>query len=806
MRRFIYGTHVLLHMSLFLFFWAISDFFYTVDASLGAVSRYCLVGSMAVYMLLSILPLIFSDCPYNTPLTNPIRISGMLLLYGCRFVLRCLKRLWCDPKEPIFPLTHRPYFKGLRFDKSCLLSFEAKNRAAGLERHAMEWLFKENDLSDNDMDRFLEGLPGYISSPQTERDQMYDYLTGDYALGRIREHFLTCATSLELSEEASISRVLCCVKSLRLIFRRSIESVQNPSDKDRKDLKLQEQYIHDIIGDLTNLCRRDVEDPCLRVALRAACIRGLVIQGFLTQLAKSEETRRATSQETRKQFLPLESLMPIYLFLQKKENVIQELCQDDKTNSMKNVLLSEGPLINLIVLANDILLIKSTSSSSLSFCWKALDILLKQLGIARTGVSESIRSRFNDIRKLALGQDDQEKQIFRVTPLLEILHTVVRGMRLSQALIDHVEYTNLAGVLFGKEPLQNGDFLEAFARYLPTYIANLPSDDGRKFMGDLVRDDDLWANLQVNLWNAQQSDRPTTDKLRIFEDCCIVIEVAFSSLEDSERVDWREPEFGSLVQQFESFIAHCFRSSFMGRATSFHVGIIRAQCSKALLTQFLSDFERDGAIFFRSQWDVASLARLFWTLGIGDDGDAAFWQPYINGGCLDEAIAPKAMAQIARDGHLLIFHTLGRLATTAAPLYGSGLNKHLEKVEKLQRKVIKDRRSRSRDAASDSVWEKLRRLRKDISDLRDISDKERNSSMYDLLRVIDEVLPPGSKEPGSSEDAERKCPIPSTLPPRKQRPRVNPWSLSFSSDSTAVDEGSSCATPTVEDTFGGASS
>ncbi|KAF8468054.1 hypothetical protein DFH94DRAFT_613941, partial [Russula ochroleuca] len=30
MRRFMYGTYVLLHISVFLFFWALSDFFYTV--------------------------------------------------------------------------------------------------------------------------------------------------------------------------------------------------------------------------------------------------------------------------------------------------------------------------------------------------------------------------------------------------------------------------------------------------------------------------------------------------------------------------------------------------------------------------------------------------------------------------------------------------------------------------------------------------------------------------------------------------------------------------------------------------------
>ncbi|KAH9984595.1 hypothetical protein BJV77DRAFT_167074 [Russula vinacea] len=45
MRRFMYGTHVLLHISVFLFFWALSDFFYTVDRHFGAVARYALVAS-----------------------------------------------------------------------------------------------------------------------------------------------------------------------------------------------------------------------------------------------------------------------------------------------------------------------------------------------------------------------------------------------------------------------------------------------------------------------------------------------------------------------------------------------------------------------------------------------------------------------------------------------------------------------------------------------------------------------------------------------------------------------------------------
>ncbi|KAI0290610.1 hypothetical protein BC826DRAFT_913033 [Russula brevipes] len=80
--RFMYATDVLLHASIFLFFGALSDFFYTVHPQLGAVSRYCLITSAVVYTALSISPLMFGNSPYNTPLTPPLRASGLLVLYG----------------------------------------------------------------------------------------------------------------------------------------------------------------------------------------------------------------------------------------------------------------------------------------------------------------------------------------------------------------------------------------------------------------------------------------------------------------------------------------------------------------------------------------------------------------------------------------------------------------------------------------------------------------------------------------------------------------------------------------------------
>jgi len=412
------GTHVLLHLSLLLFFWAISDFFYTVHVSLGAVSRYCLVAAVVAYLALSISPLIFSNSPYNTPLTPPLRASGILLLYGLRTAVWSLQKRR-DPSKSL-TLTRLPYFERLRFDRAHLYLLEARKWAADLERYAMEWLFAKNDFSDKDMDKFLEALPGYMSSGHTDVAQLNEYLTTDYILERINEHFLMCATLLELSEEASISCVLCCVKSLQLIFQHGMKPDQTPSEADKEKLRLQRTYNEHLIYDLEMLCV--MEDPV--VALRASCIRALAIQGLLTLLAQTEE------RTTHNQSFPM-PLIPLYdfLFQDSKEPVRQRHLgdvhmPDGEESQMWKDLLSDGPLLNLMMLAEAVHSRERTPQSSLSFCWKMFDILVNQLEIALTGASNETWARFTVAHDKTSEHIQKKERGFRIVPLLDILDVI----------------------------------------------------------------------------------------------------------------------------------------------------------------------------------------------------------------------------------------------------------------------------------------------------------------------------------------------------------------------------------------------
>ena len=748
-----YGTHVLLHISVFLFFWALSDFFYTVNHLFGLVARYSLVISGMVYVLFSIFPLIFSSCPYNTPMTPPLRAGCIILLIIIRSPLWCLQ--WYRSQS--FDLTGLPYYKGIHFNRPLLYSIRAEERAERLEFYAMEWLFMEDDFSDEDMDKFLKGLPGYMSSSHTRKDRLDQYLTAEHILTRIKEHFITCATSVELSDRAIIARVSYCVKALLHISqysRKCKEKSTVPGELER-ELQSQRTYNQGLMDHYQMLC--DMHDPT--IALRASCVRALALQGLLSQLVAQD------SRTTEHPLFPA-SLIPMYQFLFPNDDTVRRIDnghvpESDEITGMWHTLLHDGPLANLTTLSQAVRAGEHAPPLTLSFCWKTLDILLTQLGTIHSGEPTPAQTEFDNVHKGIHTYYVHEKQGFHVRPLLDILDTVARGQRLLMLFSDHPKYHNRADVVFGKEYLRNSDLLEAFAHCLPHFISNNPPGACRDFMEKVVRHDDLWTGLQVNLWIAQRSDSSTPEKLRVFEDCCTVIDLAFSALEDSQEVDWRAPEFGSLIQRWESFITHCFQGGYMGRATSFRVDIIKARFCNALLAQFSKDIKKEGTASFRvrSQWDVASLTRVFSTLGLQDKDEAEFRISDVHGSNIGGEFTAKALEVIDITGPLLIFCLLGGLILRAVPLDQSGVEpEDIKRVWELQRKVI-DKERLPLNRPSDTVWGKVDRLRKQVKDLCGNITGDDREILQELLRTIDcvgNLRFSGSEGPGQCEPAEEQ--------------------------------------------------
>ena len=726
-----YGVHVLLHTSVFLFFGALSDFFHTVNHELGTVARYSLVVSITIYVLLSISPLIFSNSPYNTPMTPLIHAAGIILCIVILSPLWPIRRI----RGRFLELTGLRYYEGIHFDRARLNEIEAEKLADILEPYAMKWLFTDNNFSDSNLDKFLEALPGYISSVHTKQGKLYEYLTDKHIKGRIKNHFITCATSMELSDETTIARVSFCVEAVVLIFQDSrmlkgghgLPGAHSPE----KEMRSQQMYFQ-LMGDFQTLC----DIPDYATALRASCIRALAVQGILSRLAPPNSWTTFPK-----------SLIPIHDYLFPNDHTVTKPKFGDlptRSATWTN-LLHDGPLANLTRLALAIRDREHVPPSNLSFCWKTLDILLTHLGTIHSDELRDTRAQndFNTLHENTREYVHGKQMGFRMRPLLEILDTVARGRRLLMVFSACPEYHSQADIVFGKEYLRNGDLLEALAKCLPDFIAKNSRVVCAGVMEKVVKHDNLWTSLQVNLPN---TDSPIPDNHRIFEDCCTVLDVALSVLEDSREVDWRAPEFVSLWRHFKPFITHGFQGEFMGRAACFLIGIIKSRFCKILLAQFWDDIILKNALSFRSQCDIASLSNLIDYLGLRDEDDPGFWSSRLNGDHHDigSEFTTKAVKManiIARDGALLIFCQLGHLAISTIRSHPSGLEcKNIEKIFELQDKLMVHQRP-PLVGASDTVWEELDRLREQVEDFRGSTSRGTGDTGEEgkLLSRIDDV-------------------------------------------------------------------
>jgi hypothetical protein len=150
---FMDGVHVLLHISIFLFFWALSDFLYNFSEPVGTVARYCVLTFLVVYTAFSISPLIFISFPYQTAFTPPLR-------GGFALILLTISTLWGFlPGFSTPRFSFLVSFSGIHFDRAKFFVDKANAQAEELDRYAMQWLFKEDDFSTDSMDKFSGGAP-----------------------------------------------------------------------------------------------------------------------------------------------------------------------------------------------------------------------------------------------------------------------------------------------------------------------------------------------------------------------------------------------------------------------------------------------------------------------------------------------------------------------------------------------------------------------------------------------------------------------------------------------------------------------
>ncbi|KAI0260600.1 hypothetical protein BC834DRAFT_537708 [Gloeopeniophorella convolvens] len=381
MGSLVYGVPVFLHVSVFLFFWALSDFLHTVNSTVGTVARFCVVALVAIYIALSACPLIFTNSPYRTALTTPIRACAVLFQSALFYAGRVPFRTYGPYPGWRGTRTRRPINAG----RAVVLSKKANSDTITpkLDSSVLHWLLQE--LDERGMDAFLEGLPGYVTSPLADARRLVKGLSADKILLRIREHFTTCVTSSELSPPACISRTRVCISSLHLL--------SGSMDTSSEQGGLDSVYTESILDHLQSLC--NIKDQ--EVSLRAACVRSLVLQGFWTPFTPSTYGNIPTEP------FP-DYLVPVYKFLLPRIELpsfqweslggtrmgsLQVPQLDNQVNqAFWTRVLHDGPLINLSILANIVISQVQEGGVDFTMCWDTFDVLVESCGSSTIRASD----------------------------------------------------------------------------------------------------------------------------------------------------------------------------------------------------------------------------------------------------------------------------------------------------------------------------------------------------------------------------------------------------------------------------------
>jgi Family of unknown function (DUF6535) len=651
MRRLIDGVPVLLHLAIFLFLYALSEWLCSIDVHVGATARYCLVALLTVYIALSILPLIVLNAPYQTALTTLLH-ACLSLIHISYFVLRRFVRL----SSPV----HRSFafFKSVHVDRARALMTEIKKRASELDRSAMHWLLQE--LDEDDMDAFLSGLPGYINSPLTDAKLVVEGLREDGLPRRIRDRIRICVTSERLSQYESFSRARDCISSFRLIF----ETADDTAVEQQDDIRAIMEY-------LEPLCFNS------STALRALCIRSLVIRELLIPFVDLD------AEELLGKTFP-DYLIPLYRAIRvwKGTEISQwphlsgiltattNLNPHPSDREMWTDVVYDGPLINFAVLAFAILPRVNEGDADLDIVWRTIEILWTSLaGLTQLRTSAEARARFDEVLlKVRGGVSGYEGGGAQITALLKTLDAVISGLHLAEVFAYPPKLVLLprqVEATFGPEQLRDNELLEVFATRLPGLVSASTPEVSKSYMERLILEDRLWEQLRVALLKCFDPRVPFPDKSRILVAFFDIFDVAFDILKDPEStiIDWRSPDVSLLFGRIEEFETRVAPGESVNKVVHLRSVLFRGQFCHALLSQFAMRHSRGEPLIMEFSNSLARLVRL---LGVGTQEDVDSLTPGNRGGArtgFDMMIKTGAILNVTlRDGPLSNFCILGRLS------------------------------------------------------------------------------------------------------------------------------------------------
>jgi hypothetical protein len=159
----------LLHISVFLFLIGFVIYLSTFNHLVAKVVGACAGASALLYVLVSIVPIIFRNSPYYTPLTRLIWVFSMSFM-SLVLVIRYFATLCCSGPEVVWGIreSFRSYYR--RIPRDMTEEVETLAHASSyLDTFILLRPFNSLD-GDLDMAQFLSSVPGFYASSRAKTD------------------------------------------------------------------------------------------------------------------------------------------------------------------------------------------------------------------------------------------------------------------------------------------------------------------------------------------------------------------------------------------------------------------------------------------------------------------------------------------------------------------------------------------------------------------------------------------------------------------------------------------------------------
>ncbi|KAH9051454.1 hypothetical protein EDB87DRAFT_838251 [Lactarius vividus] len=226
MSRAVRAMPLLLHLSIFLFFAGLINFLWQVNTTIG----FWIMGFISLfafaYLVVTVLPNLYLNCPYSTPVSElSWRSSQYLLLIILKFVhgLEGLFLRYLFPsRQPTVKTRIDERRKWLKLGLQNSITLSAASAPSTMDENALSWTLTVLD-DDREFEDFVTRVPGFFDSASvpnapsvmlslmSAQSDQFDPVLGS----RIDDLLKTCVPGTSpLREELRRNRLRICMKTL----------------------------------------------------------------------------------------------------------------------------------------------------------------------------------------------------------------------------------------------------------------------------------------------------------------------------------------------------------------------------------------------------------------------------------------------------------------------------------------------------------------------------------------------------------------------------------------------------------------